>query len=54
MLSVSSADHEPNPAILDQRRKALFAGAYKLKGSLLAMLDPERLDPMRLAAAQAA
>ena len=54
VLSVSSADHEPNPAILDQRRKALFAGAYKLKGSLLAMLDPERLDPMRLAAAQAA
>ena len=54
VLSVSSADHEPNPSILDQRRTALFAGAYKLKGSLLAMLDPERLDPMRLAAAQAA
>jgi len=54
VLSVSSADHEPNPSILDQRRKALFAGAYKLKDSLLVMLDPERLDPMRLAAAQAA
>jgi hypothetical protein len=32
----------------------LFAGAYKLKSGLLVMLDPERLDPMRLGAAQAA
>jgi purine-binding chemotaxis protein CheW len=48
VLSVSSADYEPNPSILDERRKGLFAGAYKLKDSLLVMLDPERLDPMRL------
>ena len=48
VLTVSSADHEPNPSILDERRRALFAGAYKLKGSLMVMLDPERLDPMRL------
>jgi purine-binding chemotaxis protein CheW len=48
VLTVSSADHEPNPSILDERRRALFAGAYKLKDSLLVMLDPERLDPMRL------
>jgi purine-binding chemotaxis protein CheW len=54
VLTVSSADHEPNPSILDERRRALFAGAYKLKDSLLVMLDPERLDPMRLGAAQAA
>ena len=54
VLTVSSADHEPNPSILDERRRALFAGAYKLKDSLLVMLDPERLDPMRLAEAQAA
>jgi purine-binding chemotaxis protein CheW len=54
VLTVSSADHEPNPSILDQRRRALFAGAYKLKDSLLVMLDPERLDPMRLAEVQAA
>jgi hypothetical protein len=26
----------------------LLAGAYKLKDSLLVMLDPERLDPARL------
>jgi hypothetical protein len=31
----------------------LFAGAYKLKDSLLVMLNPEQLDPMRLGAAQA-
>jgi len=54
VLTVSSADHEPNPSTLDERRRALFAGAYKLENSLLVMLDPERLDPMRLGAAQAA
>jgi len=53
VLTVSSADHEPNPSILDQRRKALFAGAYKLKEKLLVMLDPEKLDPIRLSQAQA-
>jgi purine-binding chemotaxis protein CheW len=53
-LTVSSADHEPNPSILDERRRALFAGAYKLKDSLMVMLDPEQLDPMRLGQAQAA
>ena len=53
VLTVSSADHEPNPSILDERRGALFAGAYKLKEGLLVMLDPERLDPMRLGAAAA-
>lgn len=54
VLTVSSADHEPNPSILDERRRALFAGAYKLKDSLLVMLDPERLDPMRLSEDRAA
>jgi purine-binding chemotaxis protein CheW len=54
VLTVSSADYEPNPSILNERRRALFAGAYKLKNSLLVMLDPEQLDPMRLSAARAA
>jgi len=54
VLTVSSADHEPNPSILDEHRRALFAGAYKLKDSLLVMLDPEQLDPMRLSATRAA
>jgi purine-binding chemotaxis protein CheW len=53
VLTVSSADHEPNPSILDERRRALFAGAYKLKDGLLILLDPEKLDPMRLSAALA-
>ncbi len=51
VLTVSDADHEPNPSMLDERRSALFAGAYKLKEGLLVMLDPEQLDPLRLAAA---
>jgi purine-binding chemotaxis protein CheW len=51
VLTVSSADHEPNPSILDARRSALFAGTFKLKEGLLVMLDPERLDPMHLASA---
>ena len=54
VLTVSSVDYEPNPSILDERRGLLFAGAYKLKDSLLVMLDPEQLDPMRLSATRAA
>ncbi len=54
VLTVSSADYEPNPSILDERRRVLLAGAYKLKDRLLVMLDPERLDPLRLGAGQAA
>ena len=48
VLTVSSADYEPNPSILGLRQKALFAGAYKLAGKLLVMLAPERLDPEKL------
>ena len=51
VLTVSSKDYEKNPSILDERRQELFAGAYKLDGKLLVMLNPERLDPMRLDAA---
>jgi purine-binding chemotaxis protein CheW len=54
VLTVSSAAFEPNPSTIDKRRAALFAGAYKLKDSLLVVLDPERLDPMRLAEVEAA
>jgi purine-binding chemotaxis protein CheW len=54
VLTVPSSSHEPNPSTLDESRRALFAGTYKLKESLLVMLDPEQLDPMRLGAAQAA
>lgn len=54
VLTVSSLDYEPNPSTLDERRRSLLAGAYKLKKSLLVMLDPERLDPVRLGTAKAA
>jgi len=51
VLNVSAAEHEANPPTLDSRRQALFAGAWKLKDQLLVTLEPERLDPMRLAGA---
>ncbi|MGC9224756.1 MAG: chemotaxis protein CheW [Terracidiphilus sp.] len=54
VLTVAAVDYEPNPSTLDERRRALLAGAYKLKDSLLVMLDPERLDPERLGEARAA
>jgi purine-binding chemotaxis protein CheW len=54
VLTVSSADFEPTPTTLLDHRKALLAGAYKLKDGLLVMLEPDRLDPMRLGGTQAA
>ena len=54
VLTISTADLEPNPSTLDQSRRELFTGACKLKNSLLVMLDPERLDPIHLGAVQAA
>jgi purine-binding chemotaxis protein CheW len=49
VLTVSSADYEPNPSTVEERKRQLFAGAYRLNGGVLVALDPERLDPMRLA-----
>lgn len=54
VLTVSSADFEANPSTLDQARRDLVAGAYKLRNALMVMLDPEKLDPVRLGVAQAA
>ena len=54
VLTVSSADFEPTPTAVVDQRKALLAGAYKLKDGLLVMLEPDRLDPMRLGGALAA
>jgi len=51
VMTVSSEDYERNPSTVEERRKALFAGAYKLKDGLMVMLDPERLEPMHLAKA---
>jgi purine-binding chemotaxis protein CheW len=49
VMTVLPADFEGNPSTLDDRRKSLFAGTYKLSSALLVMLDPERLDPVCLA-----
>jgi purine-binding chemotaxis protein CheW len=54
VLTVSATDYERNPSTLDERRRSLFAGAYKLKDGLLVMLEPEKLDPLRLGAEQQA
>lgn len=54
VLTLSSADFEANPSTLGQARRDLVAGAYKLEKALLIMLDPERLDPMRLGMTEAA
>ena len=48
VMTVLPGEYESNPSTLDDHRKALFAGTYKLKDALLVMLEPERLDPVRL------
>lgn len=53
VLNVSADAHEPNPPTLESRRQALFAGAWKCRDRLLVTLEPERLEPMRLAGALA-
>ena len=54
VLIVFPEDFEPNPSTLDESRKRLCTGAYKLKDKLLVSLDPTRLDPIHLVAAQTA
>ncbi|UWZ84075.1 chemotaxis protein CheW [Occallatibacter riparius] len=49
--TVSSADFEPNPSTVSKQRNGLFAGAYKLDGGLMVMLNPGCLEPMRQAMA---
>ena len=54
VLTLSSSEFEANPSTLDEARRDIIAGAYKLQNALLIMLDPERLDPVRLGVAEAA
>lgn len=54
VLTIPAADLEPNPSTLNESRRGLFAGAYKLKNTLLIMLDPVKLDPLHLGAVLAA
>ncbi len=52
VLTVSPQEFELSPSILDDRKRALFAGTYKLSNSLLVMLDPGRFDPVLLSQTQ--
>jgi len=49
VMTVSPQTWEPNPSTLDKGRQKIFTGAYKLKNSLLIVVDPAQLDPQRLA-----
>ena len=49
VLTVAEEEFEDNPSTMSEQRRLLFAGTYKLKDGLMVLLDPERLDPMRLA-----
>ena len=46
---VEEAQFVPNPPMLDGLGKALFAGAFRLPQGLLVKLDPQLLQPARLA-----
>jgi len=46
---VEDGNFEANLSTLDDRRKALFAGAYKMPGESMVVLEAERLLPTRLA-----
>jgi purine-binding chemotaxis protein CheW len=52
IYSVSRADFEPTPTTLDKQRHGLFAGAYKLDGDLLVMLNPACLEPVHMTTAR--
>ena len=52
VLTVTPETFEPNPSTLEDSRKALFAGTYKLEDGLLVMLDPARFDPLQLSQVQ--
>jgi purine-binding chemotaxis protein CheW len=51
VLTVSPEDYESNPSALDESKKRIFRGAYKLPHGLLVVVDPARLDPLHLVAA---
>ena len=47
----TTADFEANPSTIHESRRMLFSGTYKLQSQLMVMLDPDRLNPMRLSRA---
>jgi purine-binding chemotaxis protein CheW len=48
VMTVSPLAFEANPSTLEESKKALFAGAYKLSDGLLILLDPGKFDPVQL------
>jgi purine-binding chemotaxis protein CheW len=48
VLSASALDFEKAPSTLSEGTAGLFAGTCMLPNRLLALLNPEHLDPMRL------
>jgi purine-binding chemotaxis protein CheW len=49
VITMAGDAYDPNPSALDLRSMALFDGAYKLPSGLIVRLDPQRLQPSRLA-----
>jgi purine-binding chemotaxis protein CheW len=49
VVTVSRKMLEANPSTLESRAKWLFDGAYKMPNGLMVQLDPEKLQPSRLA-----
>jgi purine-binding chemotaxis protein CheW len=52
VVTVSKRVFEVNPTTLGAREKLLFDGAYKMQTGLMVQLDPQRLQPSRLAEAE--
>ncbi len=52
VVTVSRRMLEANPSTLDAREKWLFDGAYKTEDGLMVQLDPQRLQPTKLAEAE--
>lgn len=52
VVMVSRRMLEANPSTLDARGKWLFDGAYKTEDGLMVQLDPQRLQPTKLAEAE--
>jgi len=49
VLEVATHLWEPNPPTLDDRRKEIYCGVYRMEHSHVVRLEPERLQPSRLA-----
>jgi len=49
VIEVNEEMWEPNPATLDERRKALFSGMYRVEDTTIVWLEPKRLQPSQLA-----